>query len=143
MFEKRRTDQAPETALAAEGIILIRECEDFLSGNLARDLISAGGTVPDWAWLNLLAHASEAELRIFAQEEYSEGLLSIYDAWRYAEYGTACAVLAASEACGCSVEEIQRCVLIPLELELATVNEISPDKFEAMVFDALNHYGAR
>lgn len=48
MFEKRRVDQLPENAIAAEEASLVRECEDFLSGQLAKALILARGRVPDW-----------------------------------------------------------------------------------------------
>lgn len=143
IFERRRGDQPHVPEFAAQGTVLATECEDFLSGRLASALISERGTVPQWAWINFLAHASEPELHILAGDDYAGGLLSIYDAWRYAECSTACALLAASETSGCPVAEIQRQVLVPLELELATVNEIAPDEFEGMVFDALNHYEAR
>ena len=134
----QRIDQTSVTALSAQGTVLARECEDFLSGSLAKDLILARGNVPDWAWLSVLAHASESELRNWAEDDYSQGLLSTYDTWRFAESSTACAVLSASETWCCSVEEIQRRLLVPLELQLATVDNMSPDFFKGKVYEALN-----
>jgi len=140
VFEKRRrVDLVPDSTAAAQGADLVRQCENFLSGKMAKTLISTRGRIPNWAWVNFLAHASESELRTVAQEDYSRGLLSIYDAWRYAQISTASAVLTVSDACLCSVEEIQRRALVPLELELAIANDITPDEFTAMVFNALEH----
>lgn len=141
IFEKQRGEQPHAPTLGERGTVLARECEEFLSGELASGYLSGRGPVPHWAWINFLAHAPETELRSLAENGYSEGLLSLYDSWRYAECTTACAVFTVSEACGCSVAELQRRALVPLELELATLNEISPDEFEQMVYDALSQYG--
>lgn len=48
-----------------------------------------------------------------------------------------------SDAYRCPLEEIQRRALVPLELELAVLDVISPDEFEGMVFNALDHSSDR
>lgn len=46
---------------------LVQESESFLSGRYAYDLWAKNEPVPDWAWLNVLAHASPEFLATLAR----------------------------------------------------------------------------
>lgn len=99
-------------ALTAE---LVSDCEAFLLGRYAERLSARGMTVPVWAWTNLLAHGSEADLRAEAQAARApDGP----PGWRAAR-GTLAAQLLQATGPGCSLAQLQASVLAPLELRLA------------------------
>lgn len=92
------------------------ECEAFLSGCLDRYLTEHGRPVPDWARLNRLAHATEAELWRMA------GALDP-PPWEEPEWSRAVAILAGalhylSATTGRSLRQLQDACLVPLELRL-------------------------
>ncbi len=117
---------------------LVKECEAFLSGHLPERWTRAHRPVPDWAWLSIIAHGSEAQLA-FLEEDEVDGLVSMEQAWRYALKLVAGAVLAAAEMSGRTLEDIQREVLVPLELQLSTRSFV-PDELVSFVVGALNDY---
>jgi hypothetical protein len=41
---------------------LVAECDAFITGRYAEHLLARERAVPAWAWTNLLAHSSEADL---------------------------------------------------------------------------------
>ena len=43
--------------------VIVAECEAFLEGKFAESAVPAGELVPVWAWINLLAHGTEDQLR--------------------------------------------------------------------------------
>jgi len=45
---------------------LIEECESFLAGAYVERREARGEPVPVWAWMNVLAHGTDAELRAAA-----------------------------------------------------------------------------
>ena len=102
---------------SASGAELLAECEAFLAGNLAEVVLQRDGYVPVWMWTNLLAHGREAELR----REYEadlRGAGTVEDGWRAARSYLAGQVLELAAEVG-SLGEVQRAVLVPLELRLA------------------------
>lgn len=106
----RRRRRAEERALVAE-------TEAFLEGDLAERLEASAGYVPAWAWTNRLAHASEGQLAaeqgaVLQTEAASRGK------WRQARAYLAGEVLRAAALYG-SLAELQRDVLVPLEIELS------------------------
>jgi hypothetical protein len=99
------------------GARLVAECDAFLSGHLAERL-SQDGPLPAWVWTNLLAHASEEVLR-------AECRRTPRGPWEAHRADLAGLVLDVAAACG-SLGDLQREVLIPLELELASDPDASP-----------------
>ena len=93
---------------------LVEECEAFLSGRLVDQMAER---IPVWTWTNLLAHGSEEDLRAAASIEPSG------DEWRKARASLAANLLATASTYG-PLDEVQRRVLIPLELELASRPEV-------------------
>ena len=92
---------------------LADECSAVLEGRYADALAGAGMPVPVWAWVNLLAHGTEDELREAA------GTLGTSEHWVQARAFLAGEVIDAAGVPGASLRSLQREVLVPLELELA------------------------
>lgn len=46
--------------------VLVVECEAFLAGRYAQYLDTKNLRVPDWAWLNVLAHGSQDDIATLA-----------------------------------------------------------------------------
>lgn len=118
---------------------LAKEAEAFLSGAFARLLIHKHPSVPEWAWLNVVAHGTEAQIASFLAEN-AHGLSPVEQVWRDAMTFLDREVIATKRAVGCSLEELQRCVLVPLELEMATQPSVSPEQLLRLAFDALIDY---
>lgn len=93
---------------------LVADCEAFLTGRYAERVVERGGTVPVWAWTNLLAHGRETDLR--SEIAKTDGQNS--DRWRAARAYLATELLDGARR-GRSLADVQRTVLVPLELELA------------------------
>lgn len=126
----RRRQEDPE---ASE---LVVEAEAFLAGTYVDTMVEEGRRVPTWAWLNLLAHGTEADLREAARGAVGVWSLmrsmftapSTVEAWPSVSLPDWCRarsflageVLDEMRARECPVEELQQDVLIPLELALAT-----------------------
>ena len=94
-----------ETALA-------EECQAFLDGTYAELAYASDAPVPVWAWMNLLAHGTEAELRDAARA-LGEG-----DSWHQARAFLAGEVLEAIGPPHLTLVQLQHDVLVPLELDL-------------------------
>lgn len=104
-------------ALEAE---LVSDCEAFLTGRYAERLEAQDVVVPVWAWTNLLAHGSEAQLRAAASEAVPAAG-DVAASWRSARAVLCAELLATSgSAAGCPLGELQGSVLAPLELRLAS-----------------------
>jgi hypothetical protein len=100
---------------------LVSEAEAFVCGTYAEHQESLGRTVPSWAWVNCLAHGTEAELSELARDggtwvETDNGST----AWHRMVSFLAADVLTLARARDQSVSTMQHEVLIPLELDLAT-----------------------
>ena len=96
---------------------LVAECEAFLSGHYARCLDDDGRPVPDWAWLNLLARSADAEIRSIAASGIC-GRAPRDPAWNQAVVFLAQEVLSEATRRGRTLAELQRSILVPLELAL-------------------------
>lgn len=108
-------------ALAAD---LVEECRAFLAGSYLDHLDEKGLPIPTWAWTNLLAHGSEVDLHRLEAPPYSQGSPACLQ-WRAARSQLAREILDHSRDCTVDLKELQRKVLIPLELELARRSETS------------------
>src|SRR4051812_6855776 len=70
MWRRRHSDKpAGEPAEAAPSDSLAAECEAFLAGRYAAHAGALGARVPVWAWVNVLAHASEDGIAALAAGE--------------------------------------------------------------------------
>ncbi len=122
---------------------LAAECGDYLQGRLADRQARRGESVSPWAWTNLLAHGTSADL---ARER---------DARRYALGGDAGfvrarAVLAGRVlemvAAGDRLDQLQRELLQPLESELARRSDVElwgPEQWLASVLRVLDEHSRR
>lgn len=129
------TGRRPERVLPCQRIgsnRLVEECEGFLAGRLVDRL---EGRVPVWAWTNLLAHGSEEDLRAETLQPWS-------DEWRIARASLASSLLVLASTYG-PLEEVQRRLLIPLELDLAARAEVAgwePRGWASTVTQAIESY---
>jgi hypothetical protein len=114
---------------------LVKECEAFLTSEFAESSVPAGEPVPVWAWINLLAHGTEEQLR-------REVIMPAgSDNWHRARSLLAARLFANAAAGGTSLAEIQRDVLVPLELEMIssrTVDRWDPPQLVIGVLGALS-----
>ena len=130
----------------------VEECEAFLTGHLAEAMVRRGEYVRPWIWINLLAHGSERELRELGglggrreQERWSRtaaGPVGPATSWRDARSYLAGEVLELADAC-CSLGEVQRSTIIPLELDLASRTELAwwrPHEWVIVVEAALSNH---
>jgi hypothetical protein len=97
---------------------LAAECEAFLSGALPEALGDADGPPPAWTWLNLLAHGGVADLQAACAQ--SRAPVAAHSAeWVQARAFLAGEILDRA-ATPEQLARLQRDVLVPLELELAS-----------------------
>lgn len=91
---------------------LVEECQAFLEGRYAELAATSDEPVPVWAWMNLLAHGTEAELR-----DAAAGLAD-GDSWRQARAFLAGEVLEVLSTGRITLAQLQYDVLVPLELDV-------------------------
>jgi hypothetical protein len=101
----RRPNQHHEEAL-------VEECESFLAGDYVTACERRGQPVPVWAWMNVLAHGTELELRAAAANRPPE------DEGRQALAFVAGELVELIEDGRVDLETFQREVLVPLELDV-------------------------
>lgn len=95
------------------------ECEAFLDGTLADYWDDKGMRVPAWAWLNLLAHGSEQQIRAGIANP-SRCRRGASRSWHLARAYVAYEVLHLMDD-AYTLADMQRCVLIPLESQMAAL----------------------
>jgi hypothetical protein len=120
---------------------LAAECEAFLSGGYTEYLEDRGAPIPAWAWTNLLAHATEQEIR--GKLSASGPRARAAARWRHACAYVAGEAIDLAEQRG-SLSELQATVLMPLELELIARREAAswgPGRWVAAVMAALHEHG--
>jgi hypothetical protein len=113
---------------------LVEECEAFLSGTYVELCEARGEPVPVWAWMNLLAHGTEDQLRAAMIQHPSAGR------WRHARGFLAGELLDRVDAAQLLLPEFQAGVLVPLELEMlecADANRWQPGRLVSGLLDAL------
>lgn len=118
---------------------LIEDCEQFLAGSYAEHVAVTGGRVPVWAWVNLLAHGTETDLRAAAAPRPPAEPITD---WERARGFLAGEVLAATDGSGgvSGLGGVQQSALVPLELDLAadpSVERWRPGQMVAAVLAAL------
>ena len=91
---------------------LVQECEWYLSGDFAEQCAQQGDLVPAWAWMNLLAHGTEAQLRLMVADHF------VHDADRQALAYVIVELLDLAEDGYLDLTTFQRDALVPLELDM-------------------------
>ena len=123
---------------------LVRETECFLGGRYAYDLWARGLPVPDWAWVNVLAHAPHGLLAALAATEQSEcDQAGDLGKWQEAMAFLARQFLATATRTGQPLDTIQRQVALRLELEQYRADEggvRAPKQLVDAVVSALEPY---
>ena len=126
----RRSDlDASEARESDERTPFADECASFLAGQWC-DEFDDGRPVPVWAWVNQVAHADEATLRISAVAQPSDRRSD------RVRSTLARAVLAAADG-GRELPDLQRELLVPIELSLMTDDAHSPRHVVELVTAAL------
>ena len=115
------------------------ECEAYLHGAYVEYLAHRTRTVPPWVRINPLAHASRCELVALAQPSTRVSGTEANDAWDDVVAFLAEEILRAARGPE-ELTELQRTVLVPLELDLArksTSRTLSPRRLLGTVVAAL------
>ena len=97
---------------------LVTECEAFLTGRFPEYLVDHGRLVPVWAQVNKLAHGSEDDIEADAAGHDSPVTASGGTQWQAAMSFLAQELISEATRRRVSVAELQRSILVPLELEL-------------------------
>jgi hypothetical protein len=127
-------------AMFGRGENPISELEALLGGTYVEHLERRGCPVPSWAWINLLAHGSDDDLRSAARAR-PRPFLNV-NLWRHARSYLAGEVLGAADRTG-SLAVLQAVVLVPRELaDLATPSSrrIRPGQWATGVLAAVEDY---
>jgi len=95
--------------------VLVAECEAVLAGSYAEQLRRRHCPTPPWAWMNVLAHGALEDLRRVSAGVGAGGRA---EQWMAARAYLAGEVLGLVDQGVCTLDELQRDVLIPLELRL-------------------------
>jgi hypothetical protein len=103
---------------ATSGTAVVAGCEAFLDGTLAEYWERQGFTVPVWVWTNLLAHGSAAQIAdsVVRPPRARRNVRT----WRIARSYVATELLEITDGPRL-LRAMQSDVLIPLELEMATL----------------------
>ncbi len=94
------------------------ECDAFLAGRYLEMLERNDALIPQWAWMNVLAHGTVTDLIAMSATDGSPRD-RLTQTWADARSYLAAEVLDACHRFG-SLLTVQRCALVPLELELAS-----------------------
>ncbi len=116
---------------------VVQYCERLLDGT-AVELFSAGrDPIPEWIWVNTLAHATEETLLRIASRSRPVGDPHPEErAWELTFSYLARAILAHSGKVGTPLQEIQRKVLLPIELA-STAHQVGPSTLVRLILAGL------
>ena len=96
------------------------EAESFLSGRYLETMFDSLDEIPAWAWLSVIAHGDE---RVLERSEHwlqeHRGARPELDGWGRVLEHVARQLVTTAAAIGCPVTELQRHLLIPLELAVS------------------------
>jgi hypothetical protein len=108
------------------GEMLASEAEQFLNGSLLDVAFASGDDVPAWIWLSAIAHG-DAPLLSRTQNWLSDhqGARPELNGWGRVLQHLATRLLETSEAIGCPASDLQRNLLVPLELAV-TITPVGP-----------------
>lgn len=126
--------------------ILVDETQQFLDGRLLDTAFASGGDVPAWIWLSAIAHG-DAPILEHAQTWLSDhqGARPEMNGWGRVLQHLTERLLETSKAIGCPPRDLQRTLLVPLELAV-TMTPIGPATMcrlvNAMLVDAKANIGS-
>ena len=117
---------------------LARQCEAYLAGRFAH-FVRRGREPPPWAWFAVLAHADEDEVEAIASAGLPDRRIRRSDSWDQALAFLAQEMLCRATDAHQGLRDLQRSVLVPLELELAAHSTwpTEPAAFVGVVLSAL------
>jgi hypothetical protein len=121
----------PEEATPTAVPVVVAECEAFLDGSYSDYLVVHGRAVPAWAWLNKIAHGDDEHLGRVAAGD---------DPLVPADWRVTLSLLARR-----ATEEVQRNVLVPLELELIEADlrpDLTPGQLATLAIQAIEEWAA-
>lgn len=127
----------PGSAASIAADVLADEAEAFLSGRLVEYYLERGRDVPAWAWLNAVAHRSDAQLAAMVLAGRPERVSLELGRWYDARLTLAVVVLDIARYSREDIAELQHDALIPLEIELAGAS-MPPHGLVQRVVDALH-----
>jgi hypothetical protein len=118
------------------------ECQMFLAGTSRDHFALRGLEIPDWAWLNAVAHASLDDLAAL-QAPDRESRDGRADEWEQAVSKLAVTVLDRAGGDADALREIQLETLVPLELTLLRTDTrpvLTAAQLVALATAALDHH---
>jgi hypothetical protein len=109
-----------------DGEMLASEAEQFLNGGLLDVAFASSDDVPAWIWLSAIAHG-DAPLLARTKNWLSDhqGARPELNGWGRVLQHLATRLLETSEAMGCPTSDLQRNLLVPLELAV-TITPVGP-----------------
>jgi hypothetical protein len=120
------------------------EAEAFLRGTYAEYLEALGRRVPIWAWLNCLAHGTEADLSALAGGGHRwDETATASTGWHRMVSFLAAELLTTARTTDQTISALQREVLVPLELDLAREDNrrrLRPAQLVNVALEALHGY---
>ncbi len=115
-------------AFERETTKLIEDCQRLLAGRVLESLAPDQVSVPQWAWVNALAHGSETDLRLLASQP------AVSPPWRpdLLRWGRAVSFLADellshAETLDLPIGELQHRLMVPIELQALSAPVSSSD----------------
>lgn len=122
----------------------VADCEAFLCGHLAERAERMAQRVEVWKWTNLLAHGSEEDLIAESGAVHPDELVP-GSGWHDASSYLATEVIDLAKRHG-PLAQLQHDVLVPLELDLASREEVDwwgPGQLVCTVRNRLEAYGKK
>jgi hypothetical protein len=118
---------------------LVAEAERFLNGHYLDDAFATSREIPGWVWLSTLAHG-DAEALLDAESWLASGrpVRSEYDTWGRVLQLLAREIRSMTETTTCTLAEIQRELLVPLELAIIA-SPVGPATMYRVVTSMLAH----
>jgi hypothetical protein len=122
------------------GEILANEADQFLNGRLLDVAFASGDDVPAWIWLSAIAHGDRSLLgRTQNWLTDHKGARPELNGWGRVLQHLTTRLLETSDALGCPASDLQRSLLVPLELAV-TITPVGPATMcrlvNAMLIDA-------
>lgn len=130
------------SALGVSGdSLVVAECEAFVSGSYL-DLLQRSGLpieIPSWAWVNVLAHGSPADLEKLT-DGASRSLHRSTFGWQDCRCAIAAEAIEAARGSETRLRLLQRDVLFPLEQRLRTQPVAAPRAVAQEALSALRAF---
>src|ERR1700722_11684370 len=127
-------DHHPDASTAEETCIS-RECEQFLHGQLLECFTEERESLPEWVWINVLAHAPEEYLAVVASRG-EETQASCRCTWDRTIAFLAGILLDNAGRTGKPVAQLQRDIVEPIELKVQS-RPIAPSTLVRLVLSAV------